>query len=41
VSQPGSDKGAGQITAGENINPVKTLRRRYDAWRGTQPASFK
>jgi hypothetical protein len=41
VSQPGSDKGAGQIRAGENINPVKTLRRRYDAWRGTQPASFK
>jgi Family of unknown function (DUF1028) len=43
VSQPGSDKGPGQITAGagENLNPVKTLRRRYDAWRKTQPASFK
>jgi hypothetical protein len=41
VSQPGSDKGPGQITTGENINPVKTLRRRYDRWRKTQPASFK
>ena len=43
VSQPGPDKGAGQITpgAGENLNPVKTLRRRYDAWRKAQPASFK
>ena len=43
VSQPGPDKGPGQITAraGENLNPVKTLRRRYDAWRRAQPASFK
>ena len=41
VSQPGADKGAGQIVPGENLNPVKTLRRRYDAWRTTQPASFK
>lgn len=41
VSQPGGDKGPGQITAGENLNPVKTLRMRYDAWRKTQPASFK
>lgn len=43
VSQPGPDQGPGQITAGagENLNPVKTLRRRYDAWRKTQPASFK
>ena len=43
VSQPGPDKGPGQIetSAGENLNPVKTLRRRYDAWRTTQPASFK
>jgi uncharacterized Ntn-hydrolase superfamily protein len=41
VSQPGADKGPGQITPGENLNPVKTLRRRYDAWRKTQPASFK
>ncbi len=43
VSQPGPDKGPGQIRpgVGENLNPVKTLRRRYDAWRKTQPASFK
>jgi hypothetical protein len=41
VSQPGADKGAGQIKPGENLNPVKTLRARYDAWRKTQPASFK
>ena len=30
-----------QIKPGENLNPVKTLRMRYDAWRKTQPASFK
>ena len=43
VSQPGLDRGPQQIKAGagENLNPVKTLRRRYDAWRTTQPASFK
>jgi Family of unknown function (DUF1028) len=43
VSQPGPDKGPHQITAGagENLNPVKTLRVRYDAWRKTQPASFR
>ncbi len=41
VSQPGGDKGPGQIKAGENLNPVKTLRMRYDAWRKSQPASFK
>jgi len=41
VSQPGPDKGAGAITAGENLNPVKTLRVRYDAWRKAQPATFK
>lgn len=41
VSQPGRDRGPGQITAGENLNPVKTLRMRYDAWRKAQPASFK
>jgi uncharacterized Ntn-hydrolase superfamily protein len=33
VSQPGPDKGPGQVRAGENLNPVKTLRLRYDAWR--------
>ncbi|MEZ5289978.1 MAG: DUF1028 domain-containing protein [Vicinamibacterales bacterium] len=43
VSQPGPEKGPNQIKAGvgENLNPVKTLRLRYDAWRRTQPASFK
>ncbi|MEZ5419951.1 MAG: DUF1028 domain-containing protein [Vicinamibacterales bacterium] len=41
VSQPGSDKGPGQVKAGENLNPVKTLRMRYDAWRKTQPASYR
>lgn len=41
VSQPGADKGPGQVQAGENLNPVKTLRMRYDAWRKAQPASFK
>jgi hypothetical protein len=39
VAQP--DKGANAIHEGENLNPVKTLRLRYDAWRKTQPASFK
>ena len=36
ASQPGPDKGANQIKAGENLNPVKTLRLRYDAWKKTQ-----
>ena len=36
VSQPGSDKGPHQIKAGENLNPIKTLRMRYDAWRKTR-----
>ena len=39
VAQPG--KGANAIAEGENLNPVKTLRLRYDAWRKKQPASFK
>jgi hypothetical protein len=39
VAQP--DKGANAIHKGENLNPVKTLRLRYDAWRKTQPASFR
>ena len=39
VAQP--DRGANAIHEGENLNPVKTLRLRYDAWRKTQPASFK
>jgi hypothetical protein len=40
VSQPAPDHARG-IKEGENLNPVKTLRMRYDAWRKTQPASFK
>ncbi len=36
ASQPGTDKGPNQIKVGENLNPVKTLRMRYDAWRKTQ-----
>jgi hypothetical protein len=39
VAQP--DKGANAIHEGENLNPVKTLRMRYDEWRKKQPASFK
>src|SRR3954451_21261789 len=41
VAQPGSDHGPNVIHGGENLNPVKTLRIRYDAWRKQQPASFK
>ena len=33
--------GPNQVKANENLNPVKTLRARYDEWRKTQPASFK
>jgi uncharacterized protein DUF1028 len=40
VSQPAADHAKG-IKEGENLNPVKTLRMRYDAWRKLQPASFK
>jgi len=29
------------IHEGENLNPVKTLRIRYDAWRKTQPGTYK
>lgn len=36
VSQPGGDKGPNQIKVGENLNPVKALRMRYDAWKKTQ-----
>jgi uncharacterized Ntn-hydrolase superfamily protein len=39
VAQPG--KGANAIAENENLNPVKTLRMRYDEWRRKQPASFK
>ena len=41
VAQPGPAHGPHAIKDGENLNPVKTLRMRYDAWRKTQPASFK
>lgn len=39
VAQP--DKGANAIHEGENLNPVKTLRLRYDEWRKKQPAPFR
>src|SRR5215468_8765125 len=35
VSQPAADHGPNVIHEGENLNPVKTLRMRYDAWRKT------
>jgi hypothetical protein len=41
VSQPAPDHGPNIIRAGENLNPVKTLRLRYDEWRKKQPPSFK
>ena len=41
TAQPAPDHGPHAIKPGENLNPVKTLRVRYDAWRKTQPASFK
>ena len=40
VSQPNSGS-PGAIKSGENLNPVKTLRMRYDKWRATQPANYK
>ena len=40
VSQPAPDHARG-IHEGENLNPVRTLRMRYDDWRRKQPASFK
>src|SRR5215510_331433 len=39
VSQP--DHGPNAIEEGENLNPVRTLRMRYDVWRIAQPASFR
>ena len=39
TSQPGQGKGEYQIKPGENLNPVKTLRLRYDAWKQTQHAA--
>ena len=40
VSQPEANS-PGSIKPGENLNPVKTLRARYDKWRATQPASYR
>jgi hypothetical protein len=40
VTQP-DQQGPNIIKAGENLNPVKTLRMRYDAWRKTQPRNFR
>lgn len=40
VSQP-DQPGPNAIKAGENLNPVKTLRVRYDTWRAQQNASFR
>jgi hypothetical protein len=39
VAQP--DHGPLSIHEGENLNPVKTLRLRYDEWRKQQPAAFR
>lgn len=41
VLQPGPDRGPNQIKPGEDLNAQTTLRMRYDAWRKTQPASYK
>ncbi|HYU77799.1 MAG TPA: DUF1028 domain-containing protein [Vicinamibacterales bacterium] len=41
VSQPGGKNGPNQIKTGETLNPVKTLRMRYDEWRKKQPPTFK
>ncbi len=40
VTQP-EQGGPNAIKPGENLNPVKTLRMRYDQWRRTQPGSFR
>ena len=40
VTQPESG-GPNAIHVGENLNPVRTLRLRYDAWRKLQPASYR
>ena len=41
VAQPGPNNGPGVIKEGENLNPVKTLRMRYDAWRKLQPGTYR
>ena len=40
VSQPAPDHPQG-ARSGESLNPVKTLRMRYDAWRKTMPVEFR
>ncbi len=40
VTQP-EQGGPNAIKSAEHLNPVKTLRLRYDRWRKTQPASFQ
>jgi uncharacterized Ntn-hydrolase superfamily protein len=40
VAQP-TQTGANIIKVGENLNPVKTLRQRYDVWRAQQPATYR
>jgi hypothetical protein len=40
VTQP-DQQGPNTIKPGENLNPVKTLRMRYDAWRKAQPRNFR
>jgi Raf kinase inhibitor-like YbhB/YbcL family protein len=39
TAQPGPDKGPYQIKPGENLNPVKTLRMRYETWSASARAS--
>ena len=39
VTQPG--KSPHEIQPGENLDPVKALRLRYDVWRKAQPATFR
>jgi hypothetical protein len=41
VIQPGEGRGPNQIHVGEDLNPAKTLRMRYDAWRKQQPPDYK
>ena len=41
VLQPGEGRGPNQIKPGEDLNAQTTLRMRYDAWRKTQPASYR
>ena len=41
VSQPADNHGPNVIKDGENLNPVKTLRMRYDEFRKKQPSGFK